>query len=330
MEKIKKPVQLLLDTDMGNDIDDALALAMIHALQSRGECELIGVTVSKDNPYAAMYVDLINTFYSRGNIPIGCVANGATPEEGTYARQVVELADDAGVPLFERTMGDPAEYPSAVAMTRRLLAASDDEAVVVLMIGFSTNMARLLESSPDEHSELGGLELFKKKVSHVVMMAGEFAPDILADPMQKKAEFNVRLDVPSARAFIARCPRPIWFSGLEVGKSVLYPAAALDADYGWCTYHPVVEAYKRYLPMPYDRPTWDLTAVLFAVRPGQGYFGVSEPGLVNVDENGYVRFRPHPDGLHRYLTVNDQQRVLVGEVQNELAAQPCEAETVLA
>ena len=28
------PVRLILDTDIGNDVDDALALAMIHALQS--------------------------------------------------------------------------------------------------------------------------------------------------------------------------------------------------------------------------------------------------------------------------------------------------------
>ena len=31
------PVRLIFDTDLGNDIDDALALAMIHALVSRGE-----------------------------------------------------------------------------------------------------------------------------------------------------------------------------------------------------------------------------------------------------------------------------------------------------
>lgn len=325
--KTNKPVQLLLDTDMGNDIDDALALAMIHSLQRRGECELLGVAVSKDNPYAAMYVDVINTFYSRGTIPIGRVENGATPEDGTYARQVVELTNEEGAFLFDRTAET---YSSAVAMMRRQLAGADDRTVVVLMIGLSTNMARLLESGPDEYSELDGLDLFEQKVSHVVMMAGEFSPEVLADPTQKNSEFNIRLDVPAARAFIASCPRPIWFSGLEVGKSILYPATALDADYGWCAHHPVVEAYEHFLPMPYDRPTWDLTAVLFAVRSDQGYFGVSEPGQVDVDEEGLVRFYPQADGMHSYLTVDEQQRVRVGEAQNALAAQPHEAEAVLA
>lgn len=323
-------VQLLLDTDMGNDIDDALALAMIHALQSRGECELIGVAVSKDNPYAAMCVDVINTFYSRGDIPIGCVEEGATPEDGTYARHVVEMTDELGGALFARTVQDASEYPSAVLMMRRRLAAAEDHSVVMLMIGFSTNMARLLESGPDELSELGGRELFAKKVSHVVMMAGEFSPEILADPTQKKAEFNVRWDVASAQMFISGCPRPIVFSGLEVGLSVLYPGSALDSDYDWCGRHPVVEAYKSYLPMPYDRPTWDLTAVLFAVRPGHGYFGISDAGRVDVDDGGFVRFFPQEGGRHRYLTVDEQQRVRIGNIQNELAAQPFDAAAVIA
>ena len=30
------PVKLIFDTDMGNDVDDAMALAMIHSLQRRG------------------------------------------------------------------------------------------------------------------------------------------------------------------------------------------------------------------------------------------------------------------------------------------------------
>ena len=58
---VAAPVRLILDTDIGNDIDDALALATIHALQNRGEVELLAVTISKDNRFAAPYVNLVNT-----------------------------------------------------------------------------------------------------------------------------------------------------------------------------------------------------------------------------------------------------------------------------
>ena len=71
------PVKLIFDTDMGNDIDDALALAMIHTLADRGECELLAVTVTKDHPQAAPFVDLLNTYYGRPSIPIGAVKKAA-------------------------------------------------------------------------------------------------------------------------------------------------------------------------------------------------------------------------------------------------------------
>src|ERR1700675_4408308 len=72
---------VIFDTDMGNDIDDALALALLHSLESRGECRIVAVTITKDNPWAAPYIDLVNTFYRRPGIPIGMVkAGGVTPE----------------------------------------------------------------------------------------------------------------------------------------------------------------------------------------------------------------------------------------------------------
>ena len=64
-------VPIIFDTDMGNDVDDALALGVLHALDSRGECRLIAVTITKDNRWSAPYVDLVNTFYGRAHIPVG-------------------------------------------------------------------------------------------------------------------------------------------------------------------------------------------------------------------------------------------------------------------
>src|ERR1700754_4230738 len=75
-----QPVPVLFDTDMGNDVDDALALDMLHALESRGECRLLAVTITKDNAWSPVFVDLVNTFYRRAHIPIGMVKGGVTPE----------------------------------------------------------------------------------------------------------------------------------------------------------------------------------------------------------------------------------------------------------
>lgn len=322
---MKSPVKLILDTDMGNDIDDALALAMLHALQARGECELAAVVVSKDNPYAPAYVDVINTFYGYGETAIGKVRNGVTPlpEKGDFIKEVVSLQQADGTPLFKTTLPATEAYPDAVDVLRAQLAAADDAAVVIVMIGFSTNLAQLFRSGADAHSPLDGLELFARKVKHVVMMAANFSPEVQANLSLDNREYNIRRDVDSACAFISACPRPIIFSGLEVGLSVLYPAASLEEDYNWCSgLHPVVEGYKVYLPMPYDRPTWDLTAVLYAVRPQQDYFGLSAAGTARVSAEGIVRFEAHAGGKHRHLTLTPAQRERVYEAQRQLVTQP--------
>ena len=80
----KPPVPIIFDTDIGNDVDDALALGMIHALQSRSECNLLAVTITKDHEQAAAFTDAVNTFYGRGEIPIGVCRSGVTPEAGRF------------------------------------------------------------------------------------------------------------------------------------------------------------------------------------------------------------------------------------------------------
>ncbi|MDA9840427.1 nucleoside hydrolase, partial [Rubripirellula sp.] len=65
------PVSVIFDTDISGDVDDVLALAMLHTLADRRECEIHAVTISKINPLTAPFVDAVNTFYGRANIPIG-------------------------------------------------------------------------------------------------------------------------------------------------------------------------------------------------------------------------------------------------------------------
>src|SRR5438270_4007607 len=136
-----QPTPVIFDTDMGNDVDDALALAMLHALESRGECRLLGVTVTKDNPWAPVYVDLVNTFYGRGQIPVGMVKGGVTPESSRMIQAPSMRQRPDGTLLYPRRLADGAEAVEAGALLRRLLAAEKDGSVVIVQVGFSTNLA---------------------------------------------------------------------------------------------------------------------------------------------------------------------------------------------
>jgi inosine-uridine nucleoside N-ribohydrolase len=122
---------LIFDTDMGNDVDDALALGMIHGFQRRGGCRLIAVTLSKDNRYAAPFVDIVNTFYGYSDVPIGVVRGGMTPDDGNYLRKMV-CAEDNGQPRYPHKLRDGSQAPEATAVLRRALAAEADGSVVVV------------------------------------------------------------------------------------------------------------------------------------------------------------------------------------------------------
>jgi inosine-uridine nucleoside N-ribohydrolase len=309
-----QPLRVIFDTDMGNDIDDALALAMLHAFASRGEVELLAVTLTKANGWAAPYVDVVNTFYGRDDIPIGVVRDGKTPDDHAMIRVPAERTQPDGSPVYPHDLTDGRRAPEAVDLLRRTLAAQPDSSVTMIQVGFSTNLARLLDTPGDAHSPLTGRELVARKVRLLSIMAGAFPAGA--------PEFNVRVDLPAATQLFAAWPTPLVASGFEVGESILYPAASIERHYGYVAHHPIADAYRHYLPMPYDRPTWDLTSVLYAVRPDEGYFGLSEPGQITVDEEGRTRLEPAAGGMHRYLTVDDAQRRRALEAFVYLASEP--------
>ncbi len=309
-----RPVKLIFDTDMGNDIDDALALAIIHDLADRGACELLAVTLSKDNPWAAVYVDVVNHFYGRPDVPIGVVHNGKTPADGTYTRAVAErkVGDKF---VYPRKLKSGADAPQAVGLLRKTLAAQPDGSVVIVSVGFMTNLARLLDSKPDSASPLTGSELVRRKVRLYSMMAGAFCPD-------PGPEYNVVEDAEAAREVFAKWPTPIIASGYEVGAAICYPASSIAKDFGYVRNHPIAEAYRAYMKMPYDRPCWDLTAVMCVVRPDDGYFGLSKPGGISLDSGNVTRFAEDSVGRHRFLTVSPEQATRAREAFTWLASSP--------
>jgi inosine-uridine nucleoside N-ribohydrolase len=308
---LAEPARLIFDTDMGNDVDDALALAVIHALESRGEAKLLAVTLTKDNRYSAPYVDLVNHFYGRGSIPIGVVKNGPTPKEAPMIQAPAELRDDYGLLVYPRRITNGADAPEAAPLLLKILAAQPDASVVIVQVGFSTNLAKLLTLPGARH-------LIAKKVRLLSTMAGHFP----SPGAERKAEYNVKIDLPASTALFRDWPTPIVASGWEIGDAIRYPASSIEHDYQYVPHHPIADAYRHYMKMPYDRPTWDLTSVLYAVRPKRGYFGLSEPGRIAVDAEGKTTFTAAASGPHRYLTLSAEQRVRTLEALIQLASQP--------
>jgi purine nucleosidase len=343
------PVNVIFDTDIWSDIDDMLALAMLHALHDRHEVNLVAVTISTDDPWCAAYVDLVNTFYGHANIPVGIIHQGmktaafqtrfpaVTWPVTRYTQIIAQRTRRDGSPLYPHRLIDGTKAPDATAVLRRTLAAQADGSVVIIQVGYSTNLARLLDSTADALSPLDGRDLIQRKVRLLSVMAGNFRESQFQGKTIPKGrpEFNLMVDIPAAQKVFSSWPTPIVDSGFEVGISMLYPGERIAHDYSYVEQHPIADTYRtfceeqkprdpkiRQCPQDHDHPTFDLTAVLYAARPDGNYFSLSKPGTITVLANGGSTFEESASGTRRYLILTEEQKARTLETMLMLASQP--------
>lgn len=293
--------KIILETDMGNDVDDALALDMLYKYLDAGDIDLLAIMTNKEGRSSAEYLDIMNTWYGYPDIPIGIIHKGADCENDAtnYAKCVCVMQQTGGDPLFKRSLKNHTQLPEAHILYRKILSQQPDHSVTIISVGFSTNLARLLDTPADAISPLTGKELVAQKVKLLCTMAGCFNNESLF-------EYNVVKDIPAAKKVFDEWPTQLVTSPFEVGIAINYPATSIENDFGWAPVHPMVEAYKCYQPMPYDRPTWDLTSVLYSVE-GASYFNVSPAGKIGVNDKGATSFTADENGLQYYLMVDSVQ-----------------------
>ena len=158
---------VIFDTDLGSDIDDVFALQMILNYAHQGKYDLLGIAISKDFPRVIDYVDGYCRLNGFDEVPLGYAYNGSdlgfNRECGKYVCATLDTIIDGKKLLpVKRTIAD--SIPEGYKMMRKALANRADSSVVIITVGFATNLSRLLNSQPDEFSELNGIELIKKNI----------------------------------------------------------------------------------------------------------------------------------------------------------------------
>src|SRR5690606_28790238 len=149
------------DTDVGNDIDDVLAMQMLFNYEKEGNVTILGITICKTNPTVVEHVYGYCRFNERGNIPVGYAYNGGNPEANKSVQITLDTLVNGEKVLFpQRSLAN--NIPEGYVLQRQLLAGQPDHSVVMIVVGPQTNIRRLLESEPDEHSDLNGMELVSK------------------------------------------------------------------------------------------------------------------------------------------------------------------------
>lgn len=285
----KEPIRIIFDTDMGPDYDDVGAIAVLHALAAKGECEILACLASDGYPTISPTIEAYNRYFGKPDIPIGAAVKGAPDFSAS------NNWNDSIVSKFLPKHKTNSDYPIATEVYRKTLASQPDGSVTIVTVGFVSNLADLLKSKSDKYSALSGKDLVKKKVKNWVAMAGAF-------PQGK--EFNV-FKHPEASYFVFKnWPTPILFSGFEIGKSILTGRKVGEKG---DNNNPVTWAYKYNLDT-YEkkkaekRQSWDQTAVLCAVRNPEQYFYINGPGTFIVEEDGSNIWNPEENRNHYFLT----------------------------
>jgi purine nucleosidase len=203
-------IPVLLDTDIGTNVDDALAL--LYLLRQR-RCDLLGVTtVSGDVRKRAACAAAMCRGAGRDDVPVHCGSPGP----------LLSGPGQAAVPLFDAlaasgTIGqdvDPRPVGAAVEFLRSTIRARPGE-MTLLTIGPLTNVALLFALDPEVPSLL----------KRIVSMAGVYFPH------EKPAETNVAAD-PVAAAMVLRATAregcaPHTLVGLNVTTRCVLPAEDL-------------------------------------------------------------------------------------------------------
>ena len=122
-------MNIIFETDMGNDVDDALAIDMLYKYNRQGRINLMAVMLNKEGEFPPKYIDLLNTWYKQKHIPIGMSPRvGQSLVAGAnYTQVVCEKKNEKGKPIYKRSIKDYSKLLPAVLLYRKLLAKVLDE-----------------------------------------------------------------------------------------------------------------------------------------------------------------------------------------------------------
>ena len=267
--------------------DAALALAMLYGFEGKKEARVGALALTRASLGAAKFCDIVNRFYNGASpfinsnrvLPVGLDADAMLPNDSPMVKAVLDRPEYS---CSVRKISDTSEIRAL--MRNSLTAQNEGNAVIIL----SAPAGRLLQTL-----ELPTVRESVTAKVKMLVISGD-APD-----------------VESARRLLSAWPTPVVLCGKEIGEALPFPGASIDKDFAWSPAHPVADAYRAFQPMPYDTPSQDLAAVFHAVHPDAGLFKLSEPGNIEIADDGRSMFTVSQGGKHRQMIVDPGQRARI-------------------
>ena len=183
---------------------------------------------------------------------------------------------------------------------RKILSEAEDHSVKIVVTGFVSAIVSLMESEPDEYSDLTGLELIRQKVDSLYFMGTK-----LGDPVENTLGYNLKYDFELAQAFFANWPAevPAYLSPSPVGDAIEYRPERVIADLSFNEVNPIYQTYTNW-DCDTGQMMWDPLCVINAAFPE--VFEYSATGNVIVSDDKTISFIETPDGAFRYQIAGDE------------------------
>ncbi len=296
-----KAIKLILDTDVGSDCDDMMAISYMIAAERKGLVDPIAITISHPSDHAAAAVRGLYRSYG-AEVPVMGQMSKENQRGDRYADKIYEKF---GMESDLAPVGD------ALTLLRKTLAESDGD-VTLCAIGPLNNMADLLESKPDDISPLSGVELVKQKCSKVVLMAGGFVPE---EDGKNRPEWNVKVCTESSQRFFELCENDIYMLPWEAAHTMITGKRAVK-ELGDST--PLTLSFLNFYGSE-GRSSWDPATLLWAIEGSRDLFTLSEAGTVKVDEVARTDFTPDEKGNCRIIGINQLENESFTEAQARVA-----------
>lgn len=308
-------VDLIVDTDMSIDVDDVGALCLAHALADLDEARILAVVHNSASPRGVGALSVINSWRGRSEIPVGAYGGTIGDPAGTsthspwgFSReppaapwQIGPYVEDLVEQFPSRVRSASEADGTAVQVLRRALAAAADKSVSIASVGYATNLHDLLASKADDASPLAGVALVEAKVKRLVMMGGRKDHVEWNFAGAESNGISVCGGATGGRnpcgphnnlgritnATLRRWPAAteLVFVDFETGVEVWTGGVLASAE---PAHSPCRRAYDVFCRINQgwcqgtSRCSWDIQAVLYAVRGAEGYYSL-ERGHVTVD-----------------------------------------------
>ncbi len=277
--------KILFDTDIGSDIDDALALAY---LLKEPECELLGITTVSGEPVErAMIASAICHVAGRDDIPIypGLEGPYLGQQRQPKAQQAEKLSN------WEHKK----EFPmfGAIEFMRRTIRENPGE-VTLLAVGPMTNVGTLFMLDPEIPSLLGSL----------VLMCGDF------DKGTKRNEWNSKCDWVSTAGIYSKKVSLHRSFGLNVTTKVVILREDVDAKLAGDIMAPVKDFAHTFFNGGAKQMTFhDPLAAVAIFHPEVCTYKRGNVMICTDRPNeGYSTFEENAEGIHEIAVTVDSDK----------------------